>query len=67
MHRNGLPSRAISWPPADQFLPLGDAVYVLHAFQKKSTKGISTPRRDIELIRERLKRAVALESERRET
>ena len=26
------------------------AVYVLHAFQKKSKKGVSTPRADIELI-----------------
>lgn len=33
------------------------AIYVLHAFQKKSTKGISTPKREIDLIRERLKRA----------
>jgi phage-related protein len=31
-----------------------DAVYVLHAFQKKSKRGISTPRQDIELIRRRL-------------
>ena len=31
-----------------------DAVYVLHAFQKKSTKGIATPQRDIDLIRRRL-------------
>lgn len=29
-------------------------VYVLHAFQKKSTQGIATPQRDIELIRRRL-------------
>lgn len=29
-------------------------VYVLHAFQKKSTKGIATPQRDIELIHRRL-------------
>ena len=29
-------------------------VYVLHAFQKKSTKGISTPRHDLDLIRSRL-------------
>jgi phage-related protein len=36
-----------------------DAVYVLHAFQKKSMKGMRTPHRDIELIRERLKRARA--------
>lgn len=33
------------------------AVYVLHAFQKKSHKGIATPKHDIELIRTRLKRA----------
>src|SRR4051812_49146946 len=34
-------------------------VYVLHAFQKKSRKGIETPKRDIELIRARLKLAEA--------
>jgi phage-related protein len=32
-------------------------VYVLHAFQKKSKKGISTPAHEITLIKERLKRA----------
>lgn len=31
------------------------AIYVLHAFQKKSKKGIKTPREDIELVRRRLK------------
>ena len=31
-----------------------DAIYVLHAFQKKSKKGIATPQKDIELIRKRL-------------
>jgi phage-related protein len=31
------------------------AVYVLHAFQKKSTRGIKTPRADVELIGQRLK------------
>jgi phage-related protein len=34
-----------------------NAVYVLHTFQKKSKHGIATPRQDIELIEERLKRA----------
>jgi phage-related protein len=34
-----------------------DAVYVLHAFQKKSKKGIQTPAGDIELIKTRLKQA----------
>ena len=32
----------------------GDAIYVLHAFQKKATSGIATPRRELELIRQRL-------------
>ncbi len=34
-----------------------NAVYVLHAFQKKAKRGISTPRQDLELIRARLRRA----------
>ena len=34
---------------------LADEIWVLHAFQKKSKKGIETPKRDIELVRERLK------------
>jgi phage-related protein len=34
-----------------------DAIYVLHAFQKKSTRGISTPARQVERIRERLAEA----------
>lgn len=33
------------------------AVYVLHVFQKKSKKGISTPKQEIDLIKSRLKRA----------
>ena len=32
-------------------------VYVLHAFQKKSKSGVATPRHDIALIEQRLKRA----------
>jgi phage-related protein len=31
------------------------AVYVLHAFQKKSPSGIKTPRKDVELVGQRLK------------
>jgi phage-related protein len=34
-----------------------DSVYVLHAFQKKSKKGIATPKSEIDLVKERLKRA----------
>ena len=33
------------------------AVYVLHAFQKKSKKGAATPKRDLQLVTERLKQA----------
>jgi phage-related protein len=32
-------------------------LYVLHAFQKKSTSGIATPQRHIDLIRQRLRDA----------
>ena len=31
-----------------------DAVCVLHAFQKKSKKGIATPQKEIELVKQRL-------------
>lgn len=31
-----------------------DSIYVLHAFQKKSTRGIATPKREIDLVRRRL-------------
>jgi phage-related protein len=34
-----------------------DALYVLHAFQKKSTKGVATPKPDMDLIRARLRDA----------
>ncbi len=34
-----------------------DAMYVLHAFQKKSTKGIKTARKDVDLVARRLSAA----------
>lgn len=34
-----------------------EVVYVLHVFQKKSKRGIETPKQDIELIETRLRRA----------
>jgi phage-related protein len=43
---------------------LRTAVYVLHAFQKKSKRGRATPRADIEVIRRRLARAQLLDAER---
>ena len=41
------------------------AVYVLHAFQKKSKKGSKTPAAEMELIRRRLKAAEEHHEERR--
>ena len=43
---------------------LRHAIYVLHVFQKKSTHGIATSRRDIELIKSRLSVARELDAER---
>ena len=43
---------------------LKTAVFVLHAFQKKSKSGIKTPDSDIKLIRDRLKRAAEFDKER---
>ena len=34
-----------------------DAVYVLHAFQKKSKSGAATPKKEIDLVRRRLAEA----------
>jgi phage-related protein len=34
---------------------LADEIWVVNAFQKKSTRGIKTPKREIDLIRDRLK------------
>ncbi|MGH7717414.1 MAG: type II toxin-antitoxin system RelE/ParE family toxin [Gemmatimonadaceae bacterium] len=38
---------------------LRGAIYVLHVFRKKSTRGIATPRREIVLIKERYRWARA--------
>jgi phage-related protein len=35
---------------------LGQDMWVLHAFQKKSTRGTKTPKREIDVIHERIKR-----------
>jgi phage-related protein len=34
-----------------------EVIYVLHAFKKKATRGIATPKREIEAIKARLKQA----------
>ena len=41
-------------------LQVGWRIYVLHAFQKKSTKGIATPKRDVDLIKKRYTEAQEL-------
>ena len=43
----------------------GGAVYVLHAFQKKSSQGVETQPAHLDLIRNRLKTARQLHEERR--
>jgi phage-related protein len=35
---------------------VAEEVWVVHAFQKKSTQGMKTPQREIELIKDRLQR-----------
>jgi phage-related protein len=35
---------------------IGDAIWVVHAFQKKSTQGIKTPKHEIDLVKARIKR-----------
>ncbi|WP_373536222.1 type II toxin-antitoxin system RelE/ParE family toxin [Microcoleus sp.] len=42
---------------------IGEKVYVLHAFQKKSKQGIKTPQADVDLIKQRYKDAVAREEQ----
>jgi len=43
-----------------------EAVFVLHCFQKKSKRGIEIPKEDMNIIRERLKRAATWAKELRD-
>jgi phage-related protein len=45
---------------------LGKRIYVLHAFQKKSKRGIATPQRDVDLIRKQYAEARELAREHEE-
>lgn len=36
-------------------ISLGDTVYVVHCFQKKSKRGIKTPQEEIDVIKQRIK------------
>ena len=38
-------------------IKIAEVIYVLHCFQKKSKRGIETPKQEIDLIRDRLKMA----------
>ncbi len=42
---------------------IGDKIYVLHAFQKKSKQGIKTPQADVDLIKKRYQDALAREEQ----
>lgn len=35
---------------------IGDEIWVIHAFQKKSTRGSKTPTRELDLVKDRLRR-----------
>jgi len=35
---------------------IGDAIWVVHAFQKNSTQGIKTPKHEIDLVKAQIKR-----------
>lgn len=39
---------------------IGEKIYVLHAFQKKSKTGIKTPKADVDLVKQRYKQAQEL-------
>ncbi|MEZ2301568.1 MAG: type II toxin-antitoxin system RelE/ParE family toxin [Microcoleus sp.] len=40
---------------------IGETIYVLHAFQKKSKQGIKTPQADVDLIKKRYQNALSRE------
>jgi phage-related protein len=44
-------------------LQIGRRIYILHAFQKKSTKGIATQTRDVDLVKRRYTEAQELAHE----
>jgi phage-related protein len=42
-------------PTASYTVRFEQAIYVLHVFQKKSKRGVQTPRKEIALVKQRLK------------
>lgn len=45
-------------------LKLGNEVFVLHAFQKKAKRGRATPKKELDLIKQRLKEAIEIYKDR---
>ena len=43
-------------------ISIRERIYVLHCFEKKSTRGIRTPKRETDLIKRRLRRVREMES-----
>jgi phage-related protein len=39
-------------------IQIADEIYVLHAFQKQSKSGIKTPKKDVDLIKQRYRQAI---------
>jgi len=50
-----------------QAVQLGEIIYVLHAFQKKSSTGIKTAKKDVDLIKQRYNEAKELAKDEQET
>jgi phage-related protein len=50
-----------------QAVQLGEIIYVLHAFQKKSSTGIKTAKKDVDLIKQRYNEAKELAKDEKET
>jgi len=48
-------------------LQIGKRIYILHAFQKKSKRGVETPQRDVDLIKKRFAEARELAYEHEKT
>lgn len=46
-----------------QAVQLGNKIYVLHAFHKKSKRGLETPKKDVNLIKQRYKLAKKISME----
>lgn len=44
-------------------IDMPELIFVIHVFQKKSKRGIETPKREVELIKSRLKQAQAMYKE----